>query len=564
MPRKTTFNDPSRQIVQTSEDQHKYDTPTFRKTYVNAQPVNTYVTPAYTEQANTLAAAFVEAAPGLGMLQQSVMKQYHEEAYTKGEAARLAEGNIDPKDSKELGFFTSPAFQRGYMSLAGAQSGQEAAEQLKADWDTDATRNSMPTQEWIAGWMKKNSPGATDGSYLEGFNRQVIPVANSLIGQGVKEKLDLTRAAVNEKVTGVIRGAINQGWNNDVAAQIKADLQGDGTPEKPGIVGMSNGDWDKEVLTQVNQYIEGGGDPEKARQALKWTKEKRPDGTPGIYYKPGMAKVVDDLMDKAYSVSIQKDNLNEAMDKVGRGDDQRAAKDQVLGLAISGKPQEAIKELNKLRKENPELWTPGVWMRTMERIRNIQHLSKSPGGDGEGGNSPEFSRLVGQAIRGELSTDDIATLVESGKVKPGQSGTLMSYTTRASSLDKAIFKTPAYQRGRGLIEALPSANDVGMEGDYYKQRKAVALAQFDEEVANGASPVDVAEKIHRTEKESFKRGVRVDEYERKYIPKYKTPSEFMQALQQGKVTDPNMIKQETSYWQWLYPPTVPATNKVNK
>lgn len=559
MPRKTTFNDPSRQVVQTVEDQHKYDTPTFRRLQVNAQPTNYYVTPAYTDQANTLAAALVEASPTLAIMQQGAFKNFHEEKFVEGQAARLAEGNIDPKDSKELGFFTTNSFQRGYMSLAGFQSGQQAAEELQAAWDTDPERNSMPTQDWIANWMKKNAPASTDGAFLEGFNKQVIPVANNLIGQGVKDKLAGVRAAVNEKVTGIVTNGINQGWNADVANQIKTELQGDGTPDKPGIVGMSNGDWDKTFIDQVSAYINSGGDPEKARQALKWTKEKRPDGTPGIYYKPGMAKVVDDLMDQAYSVTIQKNNLEENMDRIGRSGDQKKHIDTILTTALDKGVASGFSALNKAVKENPELWSPGLRMTVMEKLRRIQTLSKSVDGEGDG-NSPAFAKLISQAITGDLTTEQIADMVGRGQIKVGQAGQLMSYTTRANSMDKAQFKTPAYNQGLMTLQALPerppaTVPDVdGTIGRNMALRKAYAIANYNDEVAKNpnADPTTLADNIHKSETKYFNEGRYTnDPYFKMYVPKYPSRQAFIQALESNAVKPGVDVKKESQHWNWL-------------
>lgn len=558
MGRKTTYNDPARQIVQTSEDQHKYDTPTFRRLEVNAQPVNMFITPNYTEQANSLSLALAEAAPSLAIFAHGAAHEAHQDAFQRGQTARLGESDVDPKDSQALSIFSSPSFKKGYMNLAGFQKGQELEGQMLADYETDPSRNAMTTQEWTSQWLKKNVGDVGDSAYAAGLNEKLVPAVKAVWKQGVTDKVADLTADVNQKVTNAFQGTIKNGWTPEAAAQLKLTIQGDGTENNPGIGGMSNSDWDRTIIKQVEQYINAGGDPDKAVQVLKWTKEKRPDGTPGIYYKAGMAKVIDDLEDKAASVFIQKNTLQENLDRIGRSGDQKGEIDGILTMALDKGVGAGFKALDQAVKANPELWSPGLRMATMEKLRRIQSLKKSE--DGGEGSSPAYAGLISKAIKGELGSDQIADMVASGQIKPGQAGTLMSYTTRASSMDKAIFKTPAYEQGLMTLKALPerppqTVPDVdGSIARSMALRKSYAIAAYNEELANnpGANPASIADNIHKSETKFFNENrYTQDPYFKMYVPKYNSYQEFKQALQDNKVKPGVDVNKETQHWIWL-------------
>lgn len=557
MARKTTFNDPSRQVVQTVEDQHKYDTPTFRRLNVYAQPGNYYVTPAQTD-ANTLAISLMEAAPTLALLNSGINKEYHEAKVAEGQALALQEIGLPEEDKKKFSWFSSPSFKKGYESVSSLIAGLEDSQKLKADFEADPNRNTMTTQEWVGQWMKKNVPQGVSGDFLSGWNQQVFPELKAITLQGAQDKVSDGMALVNQKKTEAFKATIESGWTGEAANKLKLTLQGDGTSENPGLMAMTNGDWDREFIKQVDTYINAGGDPEKARQALKWAKEKRPDGTPGIYYKPGMSKVIDDLEDKAYSVAIQKNNLQEGADRLGRGGDQKKDIDTILTTALDKGASAGIKALNQAVKANPELWSPGLRMATMEKLRRIQTLNK---GDGDGTPTTALeASLVSRAIKGEIGSDEIADLVASQRIKPGVAGTLMSYTTRANNMDKAIFKTPAYSQGLMLLQSLPerpsplTPDPDGSLARSMAARKALAIASYNEEIANNkdADPNAIAKNIHKSESQ-FQAEDRAakDPYFNMYVPKYATREEFMQALGNNNVKPGVDVKKEAQHWNWL-------------
>lgn len=553
MPRKNTQNNPVRQIVQTSEDQHKYDTSTFRRMEVNARPVNTFITPSQSDAAG-LALAFAEANPELGRLMQTAFAAKNEEDYYQGQAARVQESGLDPKESKELGFFSSPAFQRGYMTMAGIEQGQKATEQILVDWENDPQRNSMTTNEWVANWMKKNASGITDGAFTEGMMKTLNPTLNELITTGAKEKVADIRDAKNANITNILHADFKKGWTPELMTTRKAEFQ--------KAYGMSNKEYDEYLLSSVEQYINKGEDPEGAKRVLNSFYSPREDGTPGIAYKESVAKSaksVENLLIAADAVALKKANAQEGADKIARTDAQRSLEADVLNAAISGSPGAAFSKLNAARKADPNLVTPGFWESLGARIRHISNVKKS--GDGEGGGSSAFNAAASRAIKGQLDETQIADGI--GKNwNVAQAGQLLSLTSRGRSVDKKLFESAEYKRGAGLIGALPvKAPDTvpdtdGRIGTALRTRRELAMVALDEAVANGENPIEAATRIQKTEEVYRNNGMFNDPTFQIYYTKFKSFADFDAAVQNNSI-DPKIKDRELAYWKWFVQSTAP-------
>lgn len=546
MPRKSTQNNPVRQIVQTSEDQHKYDLPTFRRMEVNARPVNTFITPAQSDAAG-LALAFAEANPELGRLMQTAFAAKNEEDFYQGQEARLKESGLAPTESKELGFFSSPAFQRGYMTLAGVEAGQKAKEQLLVDWENDPQRNSMTTNEWVSAWMRKNTSGISDGAYTEGMMKTLIPTVNELTTLGAKEKIADIRDAKNSNITNILQADFKTGWTPELMTKRKEEFK--------TAYGMANKEYDDYLLSSVEQYINKGEDPEGAKRVLNSFYKPREDGTPGIAYKESVAnssKSIEKLLIAADAVAIQKANAQEGADKIARTEAQRNLEAEVLNLAIDKGAGAAFAKLNAARKGDPNLVSPGFWDSLGTRIRHINSVKKS--GDGEGSGSSEFNTAAAKAIRGELDEVEIANGIGKGW-NAAQAGQLLSFASRGRSVDKALFQSPDYKSGLGLINALPTqapptTPDIdGSIGTALRTRRELARVAYDDAVAKGDSPIEAATRIQKTEELFRKNGMLTDPTFQIYYSKYKSFTDFDAAVRNGTV-DPKARDKELAYWKW--------------
>lgn len=560
MPRKNTQNNPVRQIVQTSEDQHKYDLPTFKRMEVNARPVNTFITPSQSAAAG-LALSLSEANPEFGRLMQTAFAAKNEEDFYQGQAARVKESGLSPSESKEMGFFSSPAFDRGYMTMSGVQEGQKATAQLMVDWESDPERNNMTTDAWIANWMKKNTSGIDNGAYNEGLMKTLMPAINELTTTGAKEKIAQIRDAKNSNITTILQADFKAGWTPELEKKRKEEFK--------AAYGMSNADYDNYVLSSVKQYIDKGEDPEGAKRVLKSFYNPREDGTPGIAYKESVANSphsIEKLMTAADAVAIQKANAQEGADKIARTDAQRSLEAEVLNLAIDKGGNAAFAKLNAARKSDPNLVSPGFWDTLGTRIRHIATVKKGEGG--EGGGSPAFNVAASQAIKGELDETQIADGI--GKNwNVAQAGQLLSLASRGRSVDKALFQTPEYKRGVGIIEALPSkapdtVNDSnGTIGTALRTRRQMALVAYNEAVAKGDDPIEAASRIQKTEEIFRSGGMYNDPSFQIYYSKFKTYQDYRAAYDNGTL-DPKTKDQELAYWKWVASTQAPKTPQKAK
>lgn len=559
MGRKAVFNDPVRQVVQTSEDQHKYDTPTFRRLQINAQPVNNFITPNPNADANALALAFIEAAPALTALSSNLAKSSGDDAYAKGQAQAIEEMGLPEEEKKTLSWFTHPRFKDGYDSVGGFTGGTEAKEKMASDYETDPNRNSMTTQEWVGQWMRTNQPKGVSGAYLESWNKQVMPSIGSIIKQGAVDKASEGLALVNQKITEAFQTTIKAGWTSESADKLKMTIQGDGK-DNPGLGGMNNSDWDRNVLKQVEQYINAGGEPEKAQAVLAWTKLDRKDGDatiPGIYSKPGMAKIIDDLSDKANTVWLNKKSVEERLDIEGRNSNQNAVFDAAERKAVGGNLSAATAVLKKAY-DNGEISFKG-FLRKQQELQQVTHAMKI--GDGTGGSKmaeTEFNNNYATALEGKLSTNDITTMLRSQKINKAQADQLLAAEGRSASSENALYRMPEYKRASSYIEGFSSSQGITQdETNTYKMRGAVARAEFAEWAANNPDKKDqFAEKakaIVATETKFIKdRGVTSENVMQKnYYPKYANPQAAYQAIVVDKTEkDPYVLRNEQDYWMW--------------
>ena len=549
MARKSTQNNPVRQIVQTSEDQHKYDTSTFRRMEVNARPVNTMITPSQSAAAG-LALSFAEANPELGRLMQTAFAAKNEEDYAQGQAARVKESGLNPEESKELGFFSSPAFQRGYMTMAGVEAGQKATEQMLVDWESDPQRNGMTTNEWIANWMKKNASGISDGAYTEGMMKTLTPTINSLVTTGAKEKIDDIRNAKNANITSILHNDFKVGWTPELMKQRKSEFQ--------AAYGMSNKEYDDYLLSSVEQYINKGDDPEGAKRVLKSFYNPREDGTPGIAYKESVAnssKSIEKLMTAADAVAIQKANAQENADKIARTDAQRSLETEVLNLAIDKGAGAAFSKLNAARKADPNLVSPGFWDNLGTRIRHIGNVKKSDGEGGGGMGNTAYNQLYAKYMVDGGSVEELQNLILSGKITRAQSVELRNAAAGFGKMDNAVFKTTDFRNAMTTIEALPDKGILETQTDILKARKARARVEFINWVRDNPNAKDQfeakAQAIYNTEYKFGKDAVIEQAGQKNYYPKYKNPIDAYNAIEVNKTEkDPYVLRNESDYWEW--------------
>lgn len=505
MGRPATFNDPVRQIVQTSEDQHKYDTPTFRRLQITAgQPLNMMVTPNYKEQAGLLSTALAESIPSLitaSTLMAAKAQKGEEEA---GGNARVAEIGLDPEKSDQLGFFASSGFKKGYYQAYGIEKGQVAKEQLQADWDADPNRNDVTTDEWTRNWYKKNTEGM-NGYALAGFNKEVTPSLLKLAQQGAIEKIDDVEASVYQQRFNILTSDWKSGtWTPEQAKKRQEEL------------GLSNTDFDKLQVRALTQFANDGENPEAARQALKVMSMDRPDGTPGITFKNNIVKSgwAAEMAQTIETASQARTRLQEQTDSQARTQEQLDLKDKLLSMAYdSGNPAGATAYLQKIRKQNPGLVNVGLANSLQKQINEYaENKKRGTGGSGEGGAySPLVLKLAKGLDSGEVDVAEVWQHVDNGSLSRQGLAQVRELTGGLRSLRKGIFKTDAYEAAEAELGVFrPGKSEIDLDGTTARNfrdlnnRNNIDLKR---RVQNGEDPVAVAKELRKRSEMLVESGV---------------------------------------------------------
>lgn len=558
MGRKATFNDPVRQVVQTSEDQHKYDTPTFRRLQINAgQPLNMMVTPNYKDQAGMLSTAFAEAMPSLitaSALMASKAQNGEEES---GFNSRAAEIGLDPEKSEKLGFFSSSGFKKGYYRAYGIEKGQVAKEQLQADWDADPNRNEVTTDEWARNWYKKNTEGL-NGYAISGFNKEVAPALAKLAQQGAIEKISDVEASVYQQRFNILTSDWKSGtWTPEQAKKRQEEL------------GLSNTDFDSLQVKVLTQFAKDGDNPEAARQALKVMSMNRPDGTPGIAFKSNIVKSgwTAEMASQIEQWSQEKTRLREQSDGSARTQEQIDLQTKVLEMAYKdGNPQRATAELNKAMKSTPGLVNVFLANNLQKRINEFASNKKQgSGGDGEGAAlSKEELRLINGLSDKTLGSGDVLESLNAGKINKRGFASVLSMAGALNKNDKGVFKTPDFQAAeRYMGNYSMGKNDVDIDGlikENYDYLNAINANELRKRVADGEKAMDVAKDIRDRSMSLVKSGaLRNRDFiggssgsptptpSQDYNSKYATFDEFDRAQRAGQVSGAT-LRAEMKYW----------------
>lgn len=554
MARDTNFNNPARQVIQTNEDQRKYDLPTFRRMEVNAQVRNQYVEPT-SNNALVLATSLAAASPGITQWLAVKGREKDDEETQKGMQARNAAGDLTDEQASELAKVSSSGYQKGYMRLHGYLAGKEDATKLQTDWQSDPSRNDMSTDEWIKNWYSKNSKGLSDGDFLSTYNKEVLTEADKLRSIGREEKVAGVIQATDGAVTQYIKEKILSGeFNRDVFEGAATDAG--------GIWGISKGKFDDLALAATNQIIEEGKNPAAAKTALAVFKENKSDGTPGLAYKGKMLAdgTIDQMGRKADQVAIQSLEYEDKAARLGREKERESAmKDVWTAILVENNPSKGRNMAISLIKSQPNLFDSKDILQTMSTINSQMHRVET---DGMKVNALTY---LAKAYDGDLTINDVARGVENGKISFNQAPTLIGAIKAYRAEDNALFKTTEFQAGERLLNTLqPPKNGMDIDGtvklkwDERRIQDQVALKQYVK--GGGKDPIGFAKDLHKTELQYLQSG-NTDDAITYFIPTYPTKAAMTQAIEGGLVIPQDVFDNHIRYFSAGLPKPKPQKTK---
>lgn len=541
MARDTNFNNPARQVIQTNEDQRKYDLPTFRRMEVNAQVRNQYVEPT-SNNALVLATSLAAASPGITQWLAVKGREKDEEETQKGMQARNAAGDLTDEQATELAKVSSSGYQKGYMRLHGYLAGKEDATKLQTDWQADPERNGISTDEWIKNWYAKNTKGLSDGDFLTTYNKEVLTEADKLRAIGRDEKVASVIQATDGAVTQYIKEKILSGeFNRDVFEGASTDAQ--------KIWGISKGKFDDLALAATNQIIEEGKNPTPAKVALSVFKENKSDGTPGLAYKGKMLAdgTIDQMVRKADQISIQSLEYEDKAARLGREKDREEGMKAVFTeMLVNNNPEKGRQMAIALIKNNPKLFDSKEILQTMSTINTQMNKVETTG------MKVNALSFLSKAYDGDLTINDVARGVESGKISFSQAPTLIGAIKAYDAKDNALFKTPEFQAGDRLLNSIqPPRNGLDIDGsvklkfDERRIQDQLALKQYVK--GGGKDPLKFAQDLHKTEMQYLQSGNTDDEITY-FVPTYPTKAAMTQAIEGGLVIPQDVFDKHIRYF----------------
>lgn len=555
MARDTTFNNPVRQVIQTNEDQHKYDLPTFRRMEVNAQARNQFVEPAAND-AMLLANSLAAASPGLTTWLATKNRESDDADVQKGMQARDAAGDITDEQARELAKVSSPGYQKGYMRLHGLNAGKEDAARMQMDWQSDGKRNDQTTDDWIKNWYAKNSKGLDDPDFLSTYNLEVIKEANKLRNIGREEKIT--------EVTQATEGAVIKYFMDKMRAnEFTRDSFEQSATDASNIFKISKSKTDDLALAAVNQLLNDNDNPnpEIVKRALRVFKEDKSDGTPGLAFKGKFAQdaTIDRMMLHADQVAISTIQAGDDAARKAREKEREEGMRQVWEeILVNNNPQKGRAIAISLIKNNPKLFDSKDILSTMSAVNSQQHRVETTGMQAKN------IEYLGRALEGDLTIQDVADGVKNGKISYGTAPSLISAIKSYRAEDNALFKTPDFQAAERLIKTIQPPKGIDIDGTTalkWNERREQDLVSLKRYVKDGGKDViSFAQQLHKTELSYLQSGNTDDEITY-FIPTYPNKSSMEDAIKNGANIPQDVFDRHIRYFKAGTPPPKPQKNK---
>lgn len=323
--------------VKTNVDTREVLTPISRprSTEVVARPTDQFVQPALDPELQGLVNGL---APLSQSLQQYAYASRFEQARENqkqreaGAAARSQGKEIDPNSPE--------AFRHGYMEHDGHVKGDLDGQLLRSKYLTEFDKDTGDIEGFVRDHFAENMKGVTDQSFLGGYNQTLTKHIEAVRDAHLKYQqeaiVEKTESNALYKLDKSIRAYVENGEDipDVVIDSQRKDLK------RLGVTGSRF----NELLWASIKVI---GD--EGNFAIYDTlKKPRPDGTPGMYFIPGMKEKIDAAQIHSQNVYLQKRNQAETAAKKEREDKQDQALFNVF-LKADTDPEGARQDYINLR-----------------------------------------------------------------------------------------------------------------------------------------------------------------------------------------------------------------------
>lgn len=286
-------------------------------TRVVATPVSTLVTPARDWALEGLISGLAEVQPSLARYGEARAA----EDQKLGAAART--GNRPMDETK------GQAWARGYMHMDGVVKGQQDNSKLLETYQTKFDKEGGDVEQFIKEQHAELTKGLTDKHFLGGYNSTIDPALMK-----IRElNLDYHRKQAVQKVETNAMALLETSIRSYVAAgqPVPAQYIDDTRKQLNSQMGVGNGRFNDLYFEVIKRIGDEGN-----FAIYDTLKEKKPDGTPGMYFIPEWKMKIDAAQIHSQSVFLDGRAKAEAAAKKGREDRQDTALYEAFSLFQKG------------------------------------------------------------------------------------------------------------------------------------------------------------------------------------------------------------------------------------
>lgn len=442
-----------------------------------AQVVDTYAAPPQTNSALQLAGALTSFNKNLEPLVTDRLNKIGEDRYNQGLVDK-AQGKDATPDAGEV-------YMRGYMAMSGRIKGQEDLSWLQQKIDTEYDHSQGTLESFINQQFHERIRGIDDPSFLKHYAEAFTPGALKVredylknFRQGVVDDVESNAMTIMEQG---IRGYIDSGQpiDQDFINGMRTFLASD--------MGVSGTRYNDLVFATMKRIGDEGN------YAIYDTlKERRPDGTPGMYFIPGWKEKIDQAQLHALNVYTQR---LDAADKAAK----KARED-----AIDKGLQEVFMEPD--RKKRQMLWEQKKKEGLFQGAGADQYFTWEKKMDESLDGKPNIAQgekeveLLTGIIQRRVKTRDILT----ADLTLSQRRYLLNELEQAHRHDQSmakdrsndIFKTPEFKMGEEYIKSIlrPQAtalDPMGIGSDFDRQQMASAVLEYNRRAQGVNSPAEL-------------------------------------------------------------------------
>ncbi len=542
MPRTSTFQNPQKQVINTLEDQHKYDLPVFRRMEINAAPVDQMVRPYVSTQASRLGDLLGVSSPLMNKYLEGKSAEEQDQEATKGAKASLEGQTSD---------VTSNAFYKGYMKMQGVLASQADAAQLEKDW-LATPKTGISFDQWSSEWYAAKADGITDPAFLDGYQPQMTKaVLEARHKEATKNTLEFQQK-VDTDAKDFIRTSIGGEATFDMSTWEKIR-------QLPAAqVGNKSAN---ELLYQTVKDAAQRGDFEYVEKVVPLFSQRHLDSTPGLkLYEPETENLKLEAhrrysqMTKAEKDATKVKLKQEFDEKFSEGFADVLAGDMKLDDFLAGvdkyfqgHPQMGIDAMAELR---------GIILRagTREETREMKS---------------NFNELLMGIHEGKAGKADFLKAEHEGLITAKQVSELIREKSAIDSRNRQeAAQGQALKRqerseiksviGSSIMNSIPTEDALMLEGPekvaYRNEAQILKLAAYKElDSIIGKSDVDqlaFVEKYQKRGKELYERFTKQgNEKWKTYKPVFQDFDAWNQAFKKNP-NDPKVIE-DAKYRQWL-------------